>query len=306
MSYERRKIRVGTVISDKMDKTVVVSVEWRQPHRLYKKAMKRRSRYKAHDETNNCTLGDVVRIVESRPLSKTKRWRVFEVLSTREIAEIQPEDIAADEVAARTAEFGDSPQPDEQMVAESPGQDVVDQEAAEVVVVQDVEPIADEVESATPAEVMEPPVSEAEPIAEADDGSAETDDDADVATAEVVEPTTTEAEPIAETDDDADVATAEVVEPSTTEAEPIAETDDDADVATEDVSESNVSDDTPDESSTSSVEDTGEETDQPVAEADHVESAPEVEDSSDEQDDGEDVSDTSKNEQPREEGTNQS
>ncbi len=75
------KERLGTVVSDKMDKTVVVAVENRFPHPIYKKTVSRTTRYKAHDETNNCRVGDRVRITETRPLSSSKRWSVAEVLS---------------------------------------------------------------------------------------------------------------------------------------------------------------------------------------------------------------------------------
>ena len=76
------KERVGTVVSDKMDKTVVVAVENRFPHPIYQKTVSRTTRYKAHDETNAVKVGDRVRISETRPLSRTKRWQVAEVLST--------------------------------------------------------------------------------------------------------------------------------------------------------------------------------------------------------------------------------
>lgn len=75
-----RKGRVGTVVSDKMDKTVVVEVVRQFPHRLYKKIVKRSKRFKAHDEENACGIGDVVRIMETRPMSKDKRWRVVTIL----------------------------------------------------------------------------------------------------------------------------------------------------------------------------------------------------------------------------------
>ena len=75
-----RKIRRGYVVSDKMDKTVVVEVEDRVKHPLYGKVMRRTSKVKAHDETNACGVGDSVRIMETRPMSATKRWRVVEVL----------------------------------------------------------------------------------------------------------------------------------------------------------------------------------------------------------------------------------
>ena len=75
------KEMVGTVVSDKMQKTVVVAVENRFPHSVYQKIVSRTTRYKAHDAENNCRVGDRVRIVETRPLSATKRWSVSEVLS---------------------------------------------------------------------------------------------------------------------------------------------------------------------------------------------------------------------------------
>ncbi len=76
----RRKVRIGVVTSDKPDKTVTVSVERRFPHPLYGKQMKRTKKYHAHDESNEYRVGDIVRIVETRPLSRTKRWRVLELL----------------------------------------------------------------------------------------------------------------------------------------------------------------------------------------------------------------------------------
>ena len=103
MSYERRKVRVGRVVSDKMDKTVVVVYEWSRPHPIYKKAVRRQTRFNAHDPENQCQLGDMVRIVESRPTSKTKRWKVAEILSSKEIAELQPEEIQVDESVASAA-----------------------------------------------------------------------------------------------------------------------------------------------------------------------------------------------------------
>ena len=81
MNEERttsRKTRVGKVVSDKMDKTVVVIVEDRVAHKTYKKIIGRTYRLKAHDENNECGVGDIVRVMETRPLSKDKRWRVVE------------------------------------------------------------------------------------------------------------------------------------------------------------------------------------------------------------------------------------
>ena len=76
----QRKVREGMVVSDKMQKTVVVEVEDRVKHALYGKVLRRTSKLKAHDEQNDCGVGDRVRIMETRPLSATKRWRVVEIL----------------------------------------------------------------------------------------------------------------------------------------------------------------------------------------------------------------------------------
>ncbi|MGH3680315.1 MAG: 30S ribosomal protein S17 [Natronosporangium sp.] len=76
----RRKVREGLVVSDKMDKTVVVQIEDRVKHPLYGKVMRRTSKLKAHDEGNTCRTGDRVSLMETRPLSATKRWRVVEIL----------------------------------------------------------------------------------------------------------------------------------------------------------------------------------------------------------------------------------
>ncbi|AFY43208.1 30S ribosomal protein S17 [Nostoc sp. HK-01] len=77
------KERVGLVVSDKMQKTVVVAIENRAPHPKYGKIVVKTRRYKAHDEENKCKVGDRVRIQETRPLSKTKRWQVTEILNTK-------------------------------------------------------------------------------------------------------------------------------------------------------------------------------------------------------------------------------
>jgi small subunit ribosomal protein S17 len=79
-----RKQRVGTVVSDSMTKTIVVEVERRAPHPLYKKVVKSRNRYVAHDEKEEAKTGDTVRIVETRPLSRTKRWRLLEIIGKAE------------------------------------------------------------------------------------------------------------------------------------------------------------------------------------------------------------------------------
>ena len=87
MSYQgKRKVREGLVVSNKMAKTVVVAVETRRIHPLYKKAIKSTKKCKAHDENNACKVGDKVKIVETRPLSKEKSWRVTEIMTTKGMA----------------------------------------------------------------------------------------------------------------------------------------------------------------------------------------------------------------------------
>ena len=80
MERNLRKVRTGKVISDKMDKTIVVAVENHVKHPLYGKIVKRTYKLKAHDENNECKIGDTVRVVETRPLSKDKRWRLTEII----------------------------------------------------------------------------------------------------------------------------------------------------------------------------------------------------------------------------------
>jgi len=75
-----RKTRIGKVVSDKMDKTIVVAIEGRVSHPLYKKIVKRTYKLKAHDENNECSIGDKVKVMETRPLSRDKRWRLVEIV----------------------------------------------------------------------------------------------------------------------------------------------------------------------------------------------------------------------------------
>ncbi|MDI6800066.1 MAG: 30S ribosomal protein S17 [Actinomycetota bacterium] len=75
-----RKTRTGRVVSDGMEKTVVVAVEMLTEHPLYKKRVRRTTKFKAHDESNSCSVGDIVQIMETRPISRTKRWRVVQVV----------------------------------------------------------------------------------------------------------------------------------------------------------------------------------------------------------------------------------
>lgn len=81
MTRGLRKTRMGRVVSDKMEKTIVVAVETQVAHPLYKKRIRRTAKFKAHDANNECRIGDVVRVMETRPLSKDKRWRLVEIVS---------------------------------------------------------------------------------------------------------------------------------------------------------------------------------------------------------------------------------
>lgn len=95
----RRKTLIGVVVSNKMDKTAVVSVERRYPHPLYHKIIRSTKRYKAHDPLNAAVLGDIVRLEETRPLSKEKRWRIAETLTRGNVAEVAPREIGVPEEA---------------------------------------------------------------------------------------------------------------------------------------------------------------------------------------------------------------
>ena len=183
MSGERRKVRVGTVIQDRMDKTVVVAVEWRRAHNLYRKPVRRRSRFYAHDEANQCRIGDEVRIIETRPLSKLKRWRVVEVLSSTDIAEVAPEEIDREIIEGTDASQGAGEESGEAPVQAAI---VVDEEAAPVEAAEEAEqePAATDAPAAqadtdegedVPA--PEAPVAEAEPE-EAAAGDAEVSEEA--------------------------------------------------------------------------------------------------------------------------------
>jgi small subunit ribosomal protein S17 len=109
---KKRKTRLGRVVSNKMNKTVVVTVETRRHHPVYKKTVRRISRYKVHDEKNECQPGDTVRLEETRPLSKEKRWRVVEIVTKAEQIEVRPVELEAqpEEVAAEPEEVVAEPE----------------------------------------------------------------------------------------------------------------------------------------------------------------------------------------------------
>ncbi|MCH8229414.1 MAG: 30S ribosomal protein S17 [Chloroflexi bacterium] len=97
-----RKQRTGTVLKDANEKSVVVGVSWSQRDRIYKKARRKLTKFVVHDEQNSATVGDRVLIEEARPFSRTKRWRLVEILEKVDIAEVQPSDIDTEAVLAGT------------------------------------------------------------------------------------------------------------------------------------------------------------------------------------------------------------
>lgn len=148
-----RKERVGVVVSDRMDKTVVVAIDSFRRHRIYKKVLRRTARYKAHDEENEASVGDLVRIRESRPLSRLKRWRVVEIVQRHEVAETKPADIdrsMVEELERRRREPVEEPVVDKEPAAEV-------EEPAEV---PEVEEVAAEPEEVTVEEAVEEAVEE--------------------------------------------------------------------------------------------------------------------------------------------------
>ena len=96
MSKEMRKVRTGTVVRTKSDKTTIVEMVWKQRNRLYRKQMRRVARFYVHDPLSQCQLGDIVRIQETRPISKTKRWRLLEILERHLVAEVRPIELESD------------------------------------------------------------------------------------------------------------------------------------------------------------------------------------------------------------------
>ncbi len=102
MSKQMRKVRVGSVVGTRMDQTAVVEMVWKQRHRLYRKQMRRVARFYVHDPQSQCQVGDTIRIQETRPISKTKHWRLMEILQRRQVAEIRPIELETD-IAAEIA-----------------------------------------------------------------------------------------------------------------------------------------------------------------------------------------------------------
>ncbi len=226
MSYERRKVRTGRVVSDKMDRTIVVQVEWRSPHRLYKKPIRRMSKFKVHDPENISMVGDIVQVMESRPRSKTKRWRLVRVLQRSEMVDIRPEDIGED---SQTVEVSEPAVEPEAVVVAGVQPEVETETVEEVEPVAEAEPEAETeaVEEAEPVAEAEPEaeteaIEEAEPAVEAEpEVEAESVEEAELvveveAAIEVEAETVEDVEPVAEAAIEVEAETAE-------DAEPIAE-----------------------------------------------------------------------------------
>ncbi len=166
MSRERRKLRTGRVVSDKMDKTIIVAVQWRQRDRLYKKPQRRITKFYAEDSNNSCSLGDLVRIEETRPISRLKSWRLIDIIERREVAEVKPVDL--------DQAFMESQMRGQDSEAKAPDEIVADQAVEEIesTTAEDeaveVEPIvaklAEAVEEPVVAELAEDGPVEAEPV----------------------------------------------------------------------------------------------------------------------------------------------
>ena len=193
MSRERRKLRTGRVVSDKMDKTIIVAVQWSQRDRLYRKPQRRITKFYADDSNNSCSLGDLVRIEETRPISRLKSWRLVDIIERREVAEVMP--VELDQAFMESQMRGQ----DSEAVAmdDAVAEQAVDEvESAEA----DVEPVE--------AELEEPQATETEPV-EAEIEAVEAAE-VDAVEAEVEAAEATEIEPVEA-----------VVEATTAEVEPV-------------------------------------------------------------------------------------
>ena len=158
----KRKVRVGRVVSNRMDKTVVIAVERRAKHPLYGKSVRHLTKFKAHDEENQFQVGDVVRIVESRPLSLTKRWRVVELLGRKEVPEIAPVEATDPEPEVKASIPTRRRRSHASQATAVPAATVVAESAEESA----EEPAVEEPEAEPAEEVAEEPATEEEPEAE--------------------------------------------------------------------------------------------------------------------------------------------
>lgn len=166
----RRKSLIGTVVSVKMDKTAVVSVERRYPHQLYHKIVRSTKRYKAHDPQNAAVLGDTVRIVETRPISKQKRWRIAATLVRGNVADIAPREIGVPEEGLYHPERPEpTPATPETGLTAEDGAAVVDT----LVEGEAVDPATNEPEAELPADDATATEAEEAPATESEEAPAE-------------------------------------------------------------------------------------------------------------------------------------
>ncbi len=139
MARTMRKVRVGSVVRTSREKTATVEMVWKQRHRLYRKQMRRVARFQVHDPENQCKLGDLVRIEETRPISKTKHWRILEILQRRQVADVAPIELESDAVIEEPENEATQDAP-EASVAEDADDGAGDEEGQEDDQVQDTEP----------------------------------------------------------------------------------------------------------------------------------------------------------------------
>jgi len=104
LAKSMRKVRTGSVVRVSMDRTAVVEMVWKKRSRLYRKQVRQLARFMVHDPENKCLVGDTVRIEETRPISKSKHWRLMEILSRRQVADVRAIDLESDAVMVTTAE----------------------------------------------------------------------------------------------------------------------------------------------------------------------------------------------------------
>ena len=133
MAKVMRKVRTGSVVRTKQDKTAIVEMVWKQRNRLYRKQVRRIARFYVHDPENQCRLGDVVRIEETRPISKTKHWRLMEILERRQVVDVRPIELESDvePVVSPPEPVDEAELDDDAAVAEDESEEVVDESADE-------------------------------------------------------------------------------------------------------------------------------------------------------------------------------
>ena len=218
MAKQMRKVRVGSVVSTSMDRTAVVDMVWKQRHRLYRKQMRRVARFYIHDPENQCRLGDTVRIQETRPISKTKHWRLLEILQRRQVAEVRPIELETD---IETAIAGAEESVEAALEGLETGEADTAEEEPETAAAESVPEApaptrrqrATRSRRATADPAEEEPATAAEtPIAEADESSEATVEEQEAGAADSAEeePETGTETPIAEADESGEAAVEEL------------------------------------------------------------------------------------------------